>query len=246
MFIKDINQISKEDIQQVGGKGASLGEMVRNGIPVPPGFAVTIEAYQRNVEDEILKAFDLLGAEKVAVRSSAVAEDSAQASWAGQLETFLNVERKDLIERIKDCWNSIKSERVLSYAGKQNLSEDQLLVGVVVQKMVDSKTSGVMFTVNPVSKNKNEVMIESIIGLGEELVQGLVTPDNFIIDKNTLNIKSRDLQNNKQSITDEDINKLVSLGKTIEDHYGKPQDIEWAIDGKDKIWILQSRPITTL
>jgi len=113
--------------------------------------------------------------------------------------------------------------------------------------MVDAQSAGVMFTVNPVTSSRGEVMIESILGLGEQLVQGLITPDNFIIDKNTLEIKSKNLQEeNKQTISDENIYKLVELGKEIEDHYGNPQDIEWAIDNQDKIWILQSRPITTL
>ncbi len=246
MYIKNFNDISKEDVKEVGGKGASLGEMAKAGIPVPPGFVITTEARGKIKEEEILKAYDELDAKKVAVRSSGVAEDSSQASWAGQLETYLNVGREDLINKVKECWNSIKSERALSYAKGQNLSKDELLVAIVVQKMIDAKAAGVMFTVNPVSEDKNEAMIESAFGLGEQLVQGSITPDNFIIDKKSLEIKSRDLQNDKQSITDENIKKLVSTGKDIEAHYGKPQDIEWAIDENNKIWILQSRPITTI
>lgn len=246
MYIKKLSEITKGDINLVGGKGASLGEMVKAGIPVPPGFVITTEAFQKNNDEEILQAFDYLGSDKVAVRSSAVAEDSLQASWAGQLETYLNVSRENLISKVKECWNSIKTERALVYAGVQNLSDDQLLVAVVVQKMVDSQAAGVMFTVNPVSKDRNEIMIESVLGLGESLVQGLVTPDNFIIDKESLEVKSKDLQNSEQSITDESIKRLANLGKSIENHYGSPQDIEWAIDKQGKIWILQSRPVTTL
>ncbi|MBU1032049.1 hypothetical protein KKE03_03995 [Patescibacteria group bacterium] len=246
VFIKSFNEISKNDVSLVGGKGASLGEMTRAGFPVPPGFVVTTAGFKKDIEKEVLYLFDELNAERVAVRSSGVAEDSSQASWAGQLETYLNVKRENLIEKIKECWNSIKSERALSYASMQNLSDDQLIVAVVVQKMVESKTSGVMFTANPVSNNRNEVMIESVLGLGESLVQGSVTPDNFIIDKKTLDITSKDLQKDKQAIADETIKELTKLGIKIEDHYGKPQDIEWAIDDEGKIWILQSRPITTL
>lgn len=247
MYIKNFNEISKEDKNLVGGKAASLGEMTKADFPVPPGFVITTEGFQKDIEQEALKAFDSLNAEKVAVRSSAVAEDSLQASWAGQLETYLNVSRDDLVNRIRECWESIRSDRALDYASDKDLTNDQLVVAVVIQKMIDSQSAGVMFTVNPVSQDRNEVMIESIFGLGEALVQGSVTPDNFLIDKESLEIKNKDLQEiDGQSISDESIQKLVELGKSIEEHYKSPQDIEWAIDKQGKIWILQSRPITTL
>ncbi len=276
IYIKTFDQIDKNNVKEVGGKGASLGEMARIGISVPPGFVVTAQVHQKfindslpaDAEEEILTAFDKLDAQGVAVRSSAIAEDSSQASWAGQLETYLNVSRDDLINKIRDCWKSIKSERALSYAGGQSLSEDDLFVAVVVQKMVESKASGVMFTVNPITKDTNEIMIEAGFGLGELLVQGLITPDNFIVDKHTLEIKNKDVQSqdimlvfqdgenkkilvpedkkNEQSISDEIVKKLAEIGRKIEGHYAKPQDIEWAIDSQSKIWIVQSRPITTL
>ncbi len=275
-FIKKFNEISQRDTEEVGGKGASLGELTRAAIPVPSGFVVTTEAHQKfandllspEVENEILSSFDQLKAQRVAVRSSAVAEDSSNASWAGQLETYLNVNRDNLIEKVRECWNSIKSERALSYAGEQDINERDLFVGVVVQKMVEAKASGVMFTVNPVTEDCDEIMIEAGFGLGEMLVQGLITPDNFIVDRKSLDIKSKDIQTqetmlvfrdgknqevevpesyrSRQAITDEQVKHLAELGKSIEDHYGKPMDIEWAIDDADKIWILQSRPITTL
>src|SRR3989344_5447590 len=241
-YIKTFSEISKDDVKLVGGKGASLGEMTKANIPVPPGFVITTEANGQINEEEILKAFETLDTEKVSVRSSAVAEDSSSASWAGQLETFLNVAKEDLIENIKKCWESIKSERAKIYAEQQNLPKDQMIMAVVVQKMVDAKSAGVMFTANPVTSNKEEIMIESILGLGEALVQGSVTPDNFIANKENGEIKSKDLQG-EQTISDETIKNLVELGKNIEDHYGYPQDIEWAIDENNKIWILQSRPI---
>lgn len=276
MYIKSFNEISKKDINQVGGKGASLGEMTQAGISVPSGFVITTQVYQKfineqipvDVREKILKAFNSLVVERVAVRSSAVAEDSSQASLAGQLETFLNIKKEDLIDRLRDCWNSIKSERALAYIAEQNLSQDKLAVAIVVQKMVDSQSSGVVFTVNPITKNPNEIMIEAGLGLGEALMQGLITPDNFIINKKTLEIKNQDIQiqetmlasidgenievavpddkKDKPAITDGKVIELAKLAIGIENHYQTPQDIEWAIDNQDKIWILQSRPITTL
>lgn len=275
-YIKKFSEISNKDVRSVGGKGASLGELIRAGIPVPPGFVVTAQTNQKfasdqmpiDVEQEILKAFDELDVKRVAVRSSAIAEDSSQGSWAGQLETYLNVSREDLISKIRECWNSIKSERALSYAGEQNLSEDQLFVAVVIQKMIESMASGVMFTVNPISKESSEIMVEAGFGLGEMLVQGLIIPDNFIVDKQSLNIKSKDIQSqdtmlvfiegknkeipipdgqkSQQAISDEVVKELSKMAVKIENYYGLPQDIEWAIDDQNKIWILQSRPITTL
>lgn len=276
MHIKFFNEISKKDVNLVGGKGASLGEMANVGIPVPSGFVITAKTHQQFVNNplpsdvikEIFTAFDKLDARRVAVRSSAIAEDSSQASWAGQLETYLNVSREELINKIRECWNSIKSERALAYAGGQNLSEDELFVAVVVQMMIESKASGVMFSVNPISEDTDEIMIEAGYGLGELLVQGLITPDNFIANKKSLEIKSKDIQSqetmlifkdgknqeiavpedwkSEQAISDEIVMRLAELATRIEDHYQKPQDIEWAIDNQDKIWILQSRPITTL
>lgn len=274
-LIKTFDQISKDDVAIAGGKGASLGEMSKAGIPVPPGFIITSKAYKQfyNTElpadfiEEIYQAFEKLGAQRVAVRSSAVAEDSKTASWAGQLESYLNTTKADLIENIRKCWNSIKSDRALSYAAHQDLNEEDLIVAVVVQKMVNSESSGVMFTINPVTGNRDELMIEAGWGLGEMLVQGMITPDNFIVDKQSLEITSKDIQEQemmmvtkevgnvevavpvdqrlKPALTDGQVRELAVLGKKIEDHYGSPQDIEWALEG-GQLFIVQSRPVTTL
>lgn len=275
MYIKTLQQITKDNVKEAGGKGASLGEMIQVGIPVPPGFVVTTDTYKQfindpipvDVEQQILKAFDELGTSRVAVRSSAVAEDSGLASWAGQLETYLNVTKDQLIDRIRDCWNSMKSERALSYAAQQGVNEDGLVVAVVIQKMVDSESSGVMFTVNPITKDPDELMIEATYGLGEMIVQGMVTPDNYLIDRTNLEIKelhinSQDIMlvyqdgENKElpvpddirdqpAVTQDQVRRLAEIGIKIEQHYGKPQDIEWAIE-QDTIYIVQSRPVTTL
>lgn len=273
MYTKNFSEISKDDIGIAGGKGASLGEMTNAGIPVPLGFVVTTKAFKQffdseipvEVREEILHAFDQLGIDRVAVRSSAVAEDSSSASWAGQLESYLNVSKDKLIENIRKCWNSIKSERALAYAGQQNLTEEDIVVAVVIQKMVESETSGVMFTVNPINKDQNELMIEAGFGLGEYLVQGMITPDNFVVDKNSLVIKNIDVQTqdkklvfqnwenqevvlsaeegSRQTLTGEQVITLAKLGMEIENHYGAPQDIEWAYEN-GKFYIVQSRPIT--
>lgn len=252
MITRDLEELGKQDVAIVGGKAASLGELQKAGIPIPPGFAITTKAYKKylheglpvKLRDEIFNAFDNLGAQKVAVRSSAVAEDSSTASWAGQLESYLNVTRDDLIDRIYDCWNSIHSERALAYAAQQDVSEEQLLVAVVVQKMVNSEISGVMFTVNPVNKDVSELMIEAAPGLGEAIVQGAVTPDNFVLDKKTFKIKSKALAAGFR-LSDNKLKAIAKLGVEIENYFGSPQDIEWALE-KRKIYILQSRPITTL
>lgn len=265
--IKQFSQISIGDASSVGGKGASLGEMVQLGIPIPQGFVIIVGSLTQLSEHAILEAFDVIDAKRVAVRSSAVGEDSSQVSWAGQLETYLNVGRENIIKKIKECLNSIKSERALVYAKEQKIEKDQLRVAVVIQKMVDSQVSGVLFTVNPVT-GEEEIMVEAGYGLGEMIVQGSITPDNYIIDKRNLNIKSKDIQvqetmlvfqdgvnkeipvtedkKGEQKISDINLTKLGELALKIEKHYGAPQDIEWAVDQDDKIWILQARPITTL
>lgn len=281
MNILEFKHILPTDINLVGGKGASLGKLTQAGISVPPGFVVTTSVYKEfynqemtiEIEEEILKAFDELpsfakateGKKRVAVRSSAVAEDSTKNSWAGQLESYLNVTREDLLDKVRECWNSIHSERALSYAAGQDLSEDQLAVAVVVQKMVESEVSGVMFTINPVTKNAGEMMIEAGFGLGEYLVQGMITPDNFLVDKSTLKVKSVDIQTqnrmlaykdgitreigltpmmgSQQALSHSQVQELAKIGLEIEKHYGVPQDIEWALQ-KNKFYILQSRPIT--
>lgn len=274
-FIINLSKIGSKDIDLVGGKAASLGELINAQLPVPHGFVITTECYRKfrnqelpiDVKEKIFKAFDELGAERVAVRSSAIGEDSLGASWAGQFETYLNTSKENLIEAIRKCWESIHSERALSYAAEKNINEDELAIGVVVQKMVDSEVSGVMFTVNPINNDKNELMIEAGYGLGESLVQGLIVPDNFLVNKKTLKILESHIETqeamtifyggenkqipvpkekrNKSTLTPAQITELARLGLMIEKHYSTPQDIEWAIK-KDKVYILQSRPITTL
>lgn len=248
-YIKFLKDISENDVNKVGGKGLSLGKMYNNGISVPDGFVITTDTYnkplEKGFEKQILKSFENIKSKKVAVRSSAVAEDSTTSSWAGQLESYLDVGRMDLIAKIKKCWNSVNSERAKAYSSEIYLSKKQLTVAVVIQKMVYSQVSGVTFTANPITNDLSEIMIESVLGLGKFVVGGQVTPDNFIIDKRTLKIKNKTIQD-KPTLSDKQIKELSSLCLKIEKLFKNPQDIEWTIDNKNKIWILQSRPITTL
>ncbi len=270
MFIKKFHQANREDRLLVGGKAASLGEMIQAGLPVPEGFVVTTDGFLAGMtgvlKKELIKAFDELGATRVAVRSSAVAEDSADASWAGQLESYLNVTKDGLVDAVAKCWQSIESDRAKHYADEHNVTQADRAVAVVVQKMVDSEVSGVMFTANPITGNRDEIMIEAVYGLGEMIVQGMVTPESIVADKaGTLISRSHHRQTKqlvckngenretavgpklqgKHILTRSQVEQLAALAQKIEKHYNSPQDIEWAFaDGT--FYIVQSRPITIL
>jgi phosphoenolpyruvate synthase/pyruvate phosphate dikinase len=246
-YIRTLDSLRKEDVAIAGGKGASLGEMINAGISVPPGFVVLSSAFNKNekvIEEEIVKAFDMLGAQKVAVRSSSTAEDGKQDAWAGQLDTFLNVERREVFQKVKACWASVASQRAAAYKAEKKISETSISVAVIVQKMVDAEKAGVAFSMHPVTQNKNEIVIEAVEGLGESLVSGEATPDAYVVLKDSDGISSKQCKG-EQLLSDDKILKLTSLVKRIENHYGFPCDIEWAYkDGA--FFILQSRPITTL
>ena len=209
----------------------------------------------------------------VAVRSSATAEDLPGASFAGQQETYLNVKgAEELIEKVVKCWSSLFTPRAIFYRNEQGFAHDKVFISVGVQKMVNSRAAGVMFTLNPVTGDTSEIVIEGNYGLGETVVSGAVNPDDFVVDKKTLKIKEKriarktvqyirdpktgatvhlDVPEDKQKqpcVTEKEILKLGELAKRIERHYGSAQDIEWAID-KDlsfpkDVFIVQSRPET--
>ncbi len=238
----------------------------------------------QDLTDEILKAFDELGAEHVAVRSSATAEDSAVASWAGELETYLNTTREDVVERVRTCWSSLFTSRAIFYRHEKNLIDHYVSVAVVIQKMIQSEISGIVFTVHPVTEDYDQMIIEAGYGLGEAIVSGQITPDSYVVSKSGMNIvdiyvgaqtrklvrnvrttKATKLRNTKfnkdedganewvdvgkegekQKLTGKQIIEVATVCKRIEDHYKFPCDIEWAMHG-GKIYITQSRPITTL
>lgn len=206
----------------------------------------------------------------VAVRSSATAEDLPEASFAGQQATFLNIKgAPNLILSVQRCWASLFTARAIYYRVKNNFPHEKVLIAVIVQKMVNSTKSGVIFSANPMNNNQNEIVIEAGFGLGEAVVSGAINPDQYIVNKQNLEIQKTkvnkqdwmyilDVNLNKtvrrtipkekqeeQVLTEFEIKKLAELARNIEKHYQKPQDIEFAVEGS-KIYIVQSRPITTL
>ena len=225
----------------------------------------------KELEGQVVRHFGQLGAKFVAVRSSASAEDSSAASWAGELETYLNTTEETLLDAVKKCWSSLFTPRAIFYRFEKGLQDTYVSVGVVVQKMVQSEVSGVAFTVNPVTQNHNEMIIEAGFGLGEAIVSGMITPDNYLIDKGEMTltdvnvneqekmivksegngkVENAELEvphekRGKQKLSGKHILELAQLCAQIEKHYGSPQDIEWALEG-GKFYITQARPITTL
>ena len=224
-----------------------------------------------DVKKEIVENYKKLKEKFVAVRSSATAEDLPTASFAGQQDTYLNVKgEKDLLESVRKCWASLFTSRAIYYRVINKFHHEKVLICVVVQEMIDSEKAGVMFTVNPVTGDRTEQIIEGSFGLGESVVSGQVTPDSYIVKKKPFEIKEitvnekniafyRDkekghnkkveldnLKANSQCLTEDEIKGLAELGIKIEEHYKKPQDIEWAVGPDKKLYILQSRPITTL
>ncbi|HLD34046.1 MAG TPA: PEP/pyruvate-binding domain-containing protein [Candidatus Nanoarchaeia archaeon] len=237
----------------------------------------------KDIEEEISESYGLLGIERksqaqavmqgmeefVAVRSSATAEDLPEASFAGQQATYLNVHGKNnIIKAVHACWASLFTSRAIFYRHKNNFPNDKVLIAVVIQRMVNSDASGVAFTINPATNDESEIIIEAALGLGELVVNGSITPDLYIIDKKTTDIKKHDVkeqgfmlvrdksgnnvkmkiplaQDKLQVLTDRQIQELARIAKKIEAHYNSPQDIEWAIEA-EQIYIVQSRPVTTL
>ncbi|WP_225333421.1 phosphoenolpyruvate synthase [Halomicrobium urmianum] len=228
-----------------------------------------------SVREEILSAHEDLDHEAVAVRSSATAEDLPDASFAGQQETFLNVERADLLDRVRECWASLFTQRAIYYRAEQGFDHHTVDVAVVVQAMVDADASGVMFTSHP-STGAPQAVIEAAWGLGEGVVSGSVSPDNYVVDRQagevaevtvadkktkfvrdggeTVERAVPDDRREERVLTEDLLDRLLAVGERVEDHYGEPQDVEWAITGDPaseggddpRVYLLQSRPITTI
>ncbi len=233
----------------------------------------------KDIEETIKSAYKELSKRSgvkeafVAVRSSATAEDLPDASFAGQQETYLNVKgENEVVKKTVKCWSSLFTPRAIFYRTQKGFAHENVLISVGVQKMVEAKAAGVMFTINPVTGDTNQIVIEGNFGLGESVVSGSVTPDEFIVDKRTMKIVEKRIsvkkvqyvrdphtgntvhvdvppeKQNQPCLSDEEVLRLAELGLKIEKHYGKAQDIEWAIDRDlnlpDSIFIVQSRPET--
>lgn len=269
-LIVSIASVTNKDVHLVGGKGASLGELVSLGLNVPPGFILTTEMHGKNIADyekQILEEFDRLGAEYVAVRSSANAEDSPRDSFAGQFETYLNVERNNLINAVKKCRDSINQPRIVEYCKARNIDRNKVRIAVIVQKMIQPDAAGICFTADPITGMQDKIMIEAVYGLGELIVSGQTIPDSYNVDKKSFaildkriamqearlamvdgknsKIKMPESLQSKQKLTDAKIIELAKFAAQTETYYRKPLDMEWAC--KDNIlYFTQARPITTI
>ena len=236
-MIYKLNEIDKKDITEVGGKAGNLGELIKLGFNVPKGFVCT----SKENRDDIYNMYNKLELGKVAIRSSAICEDGIQNSYAGQFESFLNINKEEIINRIEKCYNSNQSGNIKGYINEKQIEEEDTKVSVIVQEMISSDIAGVMFTKNPVN-GADRIIIESVLGLGEKLVQGEVTPTQIIVDKKTLLIENKI---GEEMLSNDEAKLLSEIGKKIERKFKAPQDIEWVIkDGK--IYLLQSRNITTV
>ena len=221
----------------------SAGELQELVAAAEPPKEKIIAAYENLVGARLTATYKLVGNEKVAVRSSAVAEDSEAASYAGQQETYLFVEgAEEVCRRAVDCWASFFSERALFYRSEKGSLED-VRMAVVVQKMVDPEKSGVIFTVDPVRRRRDRMIVEAVRGVGERVVSGEVTPDHYTLDRKG-KLKREKLVDDRV-LTDEELQRLGDLGRQLEERHGVAQDIEWAMVGEE-IYLLQSRPVTTM
>jgi pyruvate, water dikinase len=317
-FILPFDKITSADHGRVGGKCASLGEMTRNGVAVPPGFAVTTDAYvamlahqglraeieallatlnpddlastervARNIETRVRShpmpadietairaAYAAMGADMaVAVRSSATAEDLPDASFAGQQDTYLWVMGADqVVEKVRDCWASLFTARAIAYRAKAGLGQIEVLMSVAVQKMVNARVAGVAMTLNPTTGDKTKIVIDASWGLGELVVSGVVTPDNFTVEKVLMEVIDRKIgdkhlelvgdmdaratierpvdpaRRTAACLTDAEVIAVAALAKRLEKQNGCAQDVEWAFDADlpagENLLALQSRPET--
>lgn len=302
-YTRPLQQLSRSDEPSFGGKSSNLGELIEAEIPVPPGFAISTAAYQAFVRDAglqetiaaaspasgdamraapmpddvraaVSEQYARLGDDvPVAVRSSAVGEDSAEATFAGQQETYLWVRGADSVcDAVRDCWASLYSPTAISYRARLGDAADAPAMGVTVQLMVDAEVSGVMFTCNPVSGDPSMVAINASWGLGLAVVGGEVTPDDYLVSKVTgevvrEHVHAKDveyvpdpsgpgaarvdvpLERSECACLDRTaLAQLVEVGKRVERHFGSHQDIEWAIarDGDGELFVVQARPVTGL
>jgi rifampicin phosphotransferase len=292
--VLDLAELRAADLPQVGGKAANLGELIAAGLPVTGGFCVTTDAYAEvaagvdtdapaeqvrdalraapvpeHVAEAVRAAYRALGDDvPVAVRSSATAEDLPTASFAGQQDTYLNVVGAEaVLDAVRRCWASLWTDRAVAYRREAGVDPAGVRLAVVVQRMVDARVAGVLFTADPVSGRRARAVIDASPGLGEAVVSGAVNPDHLAVEQDqvverrlgerTLAVRSLPGGGTEQveldprdgvepCLTDTQAVALVGLGRRAETHFGTPQDVEWALDGTGGLWLTQARPITTL
>ncbi|WP_430791826.1 PEP/pyruvate-binding domain-containing protein [Actinoplanes sp. G11-F43] len=237
-YVVDLYDLDRSQVAVAGGKGANLGELSRiDGVEVPAGFCVTTAAFQQG--DITAAVAAAVGDGAYAVRSSATAEDLPTASFAGQQDSYLNVSGVDsIVEHVKKCWESLYTERAVAYRKRNGIDERSVRMAVVVQRMVAADVSGVLFTADPVSGDRRVSAVEAVAGLGEQLVSGRVNADHY-------RVRDGVISGEGTVLNPVQLRRLVDLGRRIEAHFGSPQDIEWCLAGDD-LFIVQSRPITTL
>ena len=302
-YTRPLQQLSVSDEPSFGGKSSNLGELLAAEIPVPPGFAISTAAYEAfvaqnglhetvaaaspatadalraapipdEITTQVAEQYARLGDDvPVAVRSSAVGEDSAEATFAGQQETYLWVRGADSVcEAVRDCWASLYGPTAISYRAGLGGANDTPAMGVTVQLMVDAEVSGVMFTCNPVSGDPSMVAINASWGLGLAVVGGEVTPDDYLVSKVTgevvrEHVHAKDIEYvpdpsgtgaarvevppdraQRACLDREALAHLVEIGKRVERHFGSRQDVEWALarDGDKALFVVQARPVTGL
>ncbi len=227
-----------------GGKGRALYRLTKAGFNVPEWFAISPDAHGTDISEELGTASKRLSGEFVAVRSSAGDEDGSAHSFAGQLESFLYIKPQDVPDAVKKVWESGFTERVLAYRREHDLAGPPRAPTVLVQRMIDAESAGVAFSADPVSGEKDIAVVSAIRGVGAALVSGEVDADTWHVAQNGA-ILQRYIVNQSACLTDEQIKEVADLARRCEKYFGSPQDIEWALD-EGKIYLLQSRPITTI
>ncbi|MEV1147431.1 PEP/pyruvate-binding domain-containing protein, partial [Micromonospora sp. NPDC049799] len=240
MQIIPLSDITADLRDLVGGKAAGLGDLIRHGERVPPGFCITTATDLDTLpEAEIIDAYQRLGGGPVAVRSSATAEDLPDASFAGQQDTLLDVTgAADLLAAIRACGQSLHGPRATAYRDAHHIDHDTVRMAVVVQQMIAPAVSGVLFTANPLTGCRTQMMVDAAPGPGTAVVDGATAVDHYVLDGSD--------QPARGVLSPAHLADLQAAGVRIQRHAGGPQDIEWAIDEQDTLWVLQSRPITTL
>src|SRR6266851_2076860 len=225
MLVRSLDELTAADLPEAGGKGANLGELRRAQFPVPDGFVITTAAYALAAE-----AAGVTGETPATARVRLAASPVP----AGIADAVLDAVRK--------CWASLWNDRAVAYRQTHDVPARGLRLAVVVQRMIDAESAGVLFTADPITGRRRRAAIEAVRGLGEQLVSGAVNPDHFVVDTRSGAV----LERRGDILSDMQLRDLAAVGARIEEHFGSPQDIEWAIDMDRKLWIVQSRDITTL